>query len=154
MIFDVNRAAEIETFMNVSYDNNLHEFLGNKQLNYQLAFVTNAQSESGAVLERLRLPGSSTWQDRETGLFWPKGMYSLSHVAIPFPECDPVYGAGEKETYTLGTLEARGEKGVLRVPLTLLMRLRYNPFFGYIEQDLESSLNKLFETQQSEKRGN
>ena len=36
----------------------------------------------------------------------------------------------------LGTLSPRGEKGLLSVSMSSLMRLRYNPFFGYVEERL------------------
>ena len=37
---------------------------------------------------------SAFWQDnRELPYRWPRGMLSLSHVALPFPPDDPLYGA-------------------------------------------------------------
>ena len=70
---------------------------------------------------------------------WPFGVYSLTHVAVPFSSDDPVYGANENPNSSyhglpLGRLEARGETHLLTAPLSQLMRLRYNPFFGYLEQ--------------------
>ena len=56
-------------------------------------------------------------------------------MALPFPGDDPIYGAGKSDTppYPFGRFEPRGERGRLIVPITLLMRLRYNPFFPYVE---------------------
>ena len=34
----------------------------------------------------------------------------------------------------MGRLEPRGEKQALMVPSGLLLRLRYNPFFSYVER--------------------
>ena len=71
---------------------------------------------------------------------WPPGVYSLSHVALPFPLDDPVYGTEPDPDnlfgVQLGTLEPRGEKGLLDVPSDQLTRLRCNPFFSYVEQRL------------------
>lgn len=71
---------------------------------------------------------------------WPPGIYSLSHVALPFPKSDPLYGAPSSyndRNFSLGSLEARGEKGVLQVPLSDLMRLRYNPFYAELESQVQ-----------------
>jgi hypothetical protein len=57
-------------------------------------------------------------------------------VALPFSPRDPVYGgpsAGKSPGIQLGNLTLRGERGVLRVSGTDLLRLRWNPFFDYVE---------------------
>jgi hypothetical protein len=67
---------------------------------------------------------------------WPSGMISLSHVALPFPLDDPLYGRGpapSEERIFLGHMEVRGERGLLRFPADWLMRLRHNPFYDYQE---------------------
>ena len=60
-----------------------------------------------------------------------------SHVAIPFPMTDPVYGRDEvlphPDTIRLGLLSPRGERAVLTVPSDTLMRLTCNPFFSYLD---------------------
>jgi len=35
---------------------------------------------------------------------------------------------------TLGSLQPRGERSLLQVPVSQLMRLRYNPFYPYLQQ--------------------
>lgn len=77
---------------------------------------------------------------------WPPGVYSLTHVAVPFSPDDPVYGANENvdsvyHGLPLGRLQPRGESQLLTAPLSQLMRLRYNPFFGYIEQRIVMAIN-------------
>jgi hypothetical protein len=73
---------------------------------------------------------------RPLDLAWPRDIYSLSHVAIPFPMSDPVYGREEvgagPATIRLGVLSPRGERAVLSVPSDTLMRLTCNPFFPYL----------------------
>jgi hypothetical protein len=49
---------------------------------------------------------------------------------------DPVYGgpsATESPGIQLGNLALRGEHGVLRVSGTDMLRLRWNPFFDYVQ---------------------
>ena len=59
---------------------------------------------------------------------------------MPFPPDDPIYGSQPDPEnlfgVQLGTLEPRGERGLLAVSTDQLTRLRSNPFFSYIEQRL------------------
>jgi hypothetical protein len=70
---------------------------------------------------------------------WPKGLYSLSHVALPISPKDPLYGgpdAGKSPGIKLGDLALRGERGVLQIPAADMLRLRWNPFYPYMERRL------------------
>jgi hypothetical protein len=64
-------------------------------------------------------------------------VFSLSHLAVPIPPDDPIYGAvrpkGSPMIY-LGKLGLQGENGLLAVPAAALVRLRFNPFFPYLER--------------------
>jgi hypothetical protein len=56
---------------------------------------------------------------------------------LPFPPDDPVYGgdeAGPSPGIDLGQVALWGEKNVLQVPASAMLRLRYNPFYAYLEQ--------------------
>jgi hypothetical protein len=103
-----------------------------------LTVITNEQDESPQVVARMRLAGESGGTSRRFGLEWPLQVYSLAHVAIPFPSTDPVYGIvenpGEAEHIAIGMLPPRGERGVINTPPSLMLRLRYNPFFSYVEK--------------------
>jgi hypothetical protein len=69
-------------------------------------------------------------------------VFSLSHVAVPFPMDDPLYGItpDPREDYgiRLGQLEPRGERGVLLMSVDDLMRLSCNPFFPYLKERLRA----------------
>jgi hypothetical protein len=73
---------------------------------------------------------------KDLGLAWPAGVYSLSHVALPFRPDDPVYGDGRTDSpgIRLGNLGLRGERGVLRIAAADLIRLRWNPFYSFLSQ--------------------
>jgi hypothetical protein len=78
---------------------------------------------------------------------WPRGVYSLAHVAIPFAPDDPVYGTGDGQQghyhgLPLGALQPRGETHLLTAPLSQLMRLRHNPFFAYVEQRIVGEIDQ------------
>ena len=67
-------------------------------------------------------------------LEWPADVYSLSHVALSFPPDDPLYGADPSVTNLihLGRLALYGERGLLVVPDSEILRQRWNPFHTYL----------------------
>jgi hypothetical protein len=98
--------------------------------------VTNEHSGSGQVQVQVQPPGGAPVEWRDLGLSWPGDVYSLAHVALPFSVRDPLYGgaaAGESPGIRLGNLALRGERGVLRISASEMLRLRWNPFYDYIE---------------------
>ncbi len=144
VIFDVNRAAEIEWFIESGFDVGLQKFLEREDRSYSVTLVTNRGPETWELVARKKQAGAAEWVEEPLDLAWPRGIYSLSHVAIPFSPQDPLYGNAPRGTLTLGNLEIRGERGVLNVPLPVLMRLRYNPFYSYIEARLGEKLEDSF----------
>jgi hypothetical protein len=107
---------------------------------YRLTVVTNASPDTLDVVARDRAAGATTTEDHPTGLRWPPGVFSLSHVAVPFPLSDPLYGLdpdlSQDFGIRLGILAPRGEHNVLVIGIGDLMRLSSNPFFPYLEQRL------------------
>ncbi|MGB3648126.1 MAG: hypothetical protein WA992_06260, partial [Desulfobulbales bacterium] len=74
-------------------------------------------------------------------LAWPQGIHSLAHVSLPFRESDPLYGANsskENPGIHLGDVALQGERGVLRVSADAMLRLRWNPFYSYLEQSVQN----------------
>ncbi len=62
-----------------------------------------------------------------------------------FPPDDPLYGenSGEDQhALHLGRIELRGERGLLVVPTDQLTRLRYNPFYSYLERRVLEFISK------------
>ena len=84
----------------------------------------------------MRQEGKDEVETLPLGLAWPEDLYSLSHVALPFSPEDPLYGEaalGDSPGIELGILALRGERGVLKISAADMLRLRWNPFYGYIE---------------------
>jgi hypothetical protein len=102
--------------------------------------LTNAAEKTGSVIVKTRAAGAEEFTVSDPGLSWPAGVYSLSHVALPFAPDDPIYGslpAAERAFgLQIGAVEPRGERGLLAVPASQLTRLRSNPFFPYVQQRL------------------
>jgi hypothetical protein len=70
-------------------------------------------------------------------LAWPPGVISLSHVALPIPPDDPLYGQrppDNRDVLFLGQMAIQGERGTLLLASDWLLRLRHNPFYAYLDQ--------------------
>jgi alpha-beta hydrolase superfamily lysophospholipase len=140
VIFDINRVAYMAVYFATDPAVRLARLRQQHRLDFRLTVITNADRQSQEVLERSWPPGSDRYHARQLGLSWPLEVYSMSHVSIPFPPDDVVYGEAFDELppwgVPLGSVEPRGERRLLQVPVELFMRLRYNPFFPYIEERL------------------
>lgn len=134
LLFDVNRDSRTLPMLKPGADALLHLGRYEAGLPFTATVVTNAGPDAREVVARTRGPASQEVSEVPLGLTWPDGVYSLSHVAVPYPPDDPVYGVRQGAQPTLGSLELRGESSLLRVPPALLLRLRYNPFFPYLEE--------------------
>lgn len=133
--FDINRNSSLLPLLVDSGRPLLQALTERERLDFDLTVVGNSDDTSERVSIRTRRSGQSQWQESATDMRWPRGVYSLSHVALPFDASDPVYGvAGEGDPLRIGDLWFRGERGGLAIPLGLLTRQRYNPFFSYLEQ--------------------
>ena len=103
---------------------------------FDLTVITNESNDSNRVVARTATRGEENLSVSAYLNEWPAGVYSLSHVALPFSPSDPIYGgpaATESPGIQLGNLAFRGEREVLRISGTDLLRLRWNPFFDYVQ---------------------
>ena len=109
-----------------------------------LTIVTNKDSSELAAVARRRAPGVSQWQQQDLGSAWPSDVFSLSHVALPFPPDDPLYG-GIRSPWLIqpGQVQAKGERGLFVIPMDLLARQRFNPFYAYVEQRVVTAVSQL-----------
>ena len=116
---------------------------GNKNRPFLLELVTNENAGSRRVKLVSLDAGEDDQQVRALGLEWPRDVFSLSHVALPFPPDDPLYGNWERGSDTgmrLGSLALRGERGVLHVSGDDMLRMRWNPFYAFMEERILSFL--------------
>jgi alpha-beta hydrolase superfamily lysophospholipase len=139
VLFDINRVSEVEPLLKEDPGPKIEAIFSDESLSFTLSLVTNESNDSRAVVVRSKMPGSIKIAEIPLGLKWPRGIYSLSHVALPFPTNDPLYGgsfSGGSPGIRLGNMELRGERGVLQIPAADMLRLRWNPFYPYIERRL------------------
>ncbi len=145
VLFDLNRSSQIGPFLAYDHRAFVEGLIDGPPLDYTLALVGNRSVDSAAVVERRQPAEQDEVRKVPLGLDWPQGTYSLSHIAIVFPPEDELYGTREASTaagvVALGAMNPRGERGVTSVPVANLVRLRHNPFFAYLEQQLRSAID-------------
>lgn len=141
VLFDLNRTTKFGPLFRSATDLALTRMLQNPPRNYTMTVITNAAANSNEVVERVTPAGEAVEQVRPLGLDYPRDVYSLSHVALPFPTTDALYGqtpdSSEDFGVNLGSTSMRGEVGVLIVNLDSLMRMSSNPFFPYMQERIE-----------------
>ncbi|WP_163338273.1 carboxylesterase [Desulfopila sp. IMCC35008] len=136
VLFDINREADTGFFL-TNDPSAQFAHLETRPLPFNFSLITNVSPQTRALVSRNRAQMSMTTQTVPIPYHWPRDIYALSHVSLPFPSDDPVYGIpdeNDSNSFTLGKLEPRGEKNLLKTPIENLMRLRYNPFYDHLEE--------------------
>lgn len=145
VLFDVNRTVKLGPLLRPAADTALARLLPAPPRAYRTTIITNAEVDSGEAIERTIEAGATVERTRTLGLAYPEGIYSLSHVALPFPMTDALYGLkpDPKEDFgiKLGVLAPRGERNVLIASLDALLRVASNPFFPYMIARIEDGID-------------
>ncbi len=137
VVFDINHQTGIDGLLTAKPMAQIQPLLDAAQHRYVFTLITNENSMSRRVVvhrSKGTLPVESSdplaWQ-------WPVGVYSLSHIALPFPADDPLYGVSDAVAspgIALSKITLHGERGVINIPASEMLRLKYNPFYPYLEQ--------------------
>ncbi|WP_069267105.1 alpha/beta hydrolase [Paraburkholderia nodosa] len=147
VLFDVNRSVSFRTFLRVASYSALTRLLRIGPQNYRTTVIANASQDSAHTVERSVDAGSVATHVRPLEIDYPPDIFSLSHVAIPFPVTDALYGIepGDDENFNvnLGTLAPRGERGTLILTLDSMFRIASNPFFPYLLQRVDEGIGKM-----------
>jgi len=137
VLFDINRFAANASLLVDDPGPFTTRLIEDQQLPFGLTLVANEDATSRSVNAYYKAPYSGTVSRSEAlDLEWPHGVFSLSHVALPFPPDDPLYGRyrpTKPNQLFLGQQAFQGERGVLKIPGDFLLRLRHNPFYDYLE---------------------
>jgi alpha-beta hydrolase superfamily lysophospholipase len=138
VLFDANRVGSERQILKPELFAERDRLLGGPTRTFDLEIVTNEKDDEPPVSSWVRAAGSSDVTHVPTSLQWPRDLFALSHVAVPVPPEDPVYGeirpASQNDQIWLGHAALYGERDMLLVPETALLRLRYNPFFPWMTQ--------------------
>jgi alpha-beta hydrolase superfamily lysophospholipase len=138
VLFDVNRTLKFAPLLRPSAYVAVERLAPTVAQPYRFTVIANADDKSSSTVERSIAPGQLAPEVRPLNLAYPSGIFSLSHLAIPIPMDDPLYGmqpdprTKDDYGYNLGAMDARGERGALVVDQDFLTRLPSNPFFPYI----------------------
>src|SRR5512137_640210 len=148
VLFDVNRTVKFGPLLRPSAYVALDRLTPTSPQAYRFTSIVNASDDSDATVERSIAPGRLQAEDRALNLPYPPGIFSLSHLAIPIPMDDPLYGlqpdpkAQPEFGFSLGAMGARGERGALVVDQDFLTRLPSNPFFPYLLERVDEGIRR------------
>ena len=124
LLFDINRMNRIANLFNRSFEKAVFPKLDRTDLPYTLSMLKNADCDTNQMVIQTR--DGHTSSEKKTDLYWPEGIVSLSHLAVPIPPEDPIYGtreATESTGLSLGTLSLRTEPGALTYQRCVLFTL-------------------------------
>ena len=144
VLFDLNRAALFSPLLRSSMETLVERMLPDPPRNYRTTIITNGGPDDREEVARVIEAGQTTWTVRPLGLYYPQDVFSLSHVALPFPPTDALYGLQPDGTedygIALGAMAGRGERGALVVSLDALLRVSSNPFFSYVIERVDEGI--------------
>ncbi len=133
-LFDINRVHWFENLFNLSFERKVLPKLARSDLPYRLSVLKNAEAGSERVVVQTR--DGESWVVQETEMSWPRETVSLSHIAVPIPPEDSIYGTAEataRSGLPLGSLSLRAEPSALLISNSLFVRCRHNPFYKFME---------------------
>jgi alpha-beta hydrolase superfamily lysophospholipase len=146
-LFDLNRAVKLGPLIDRSAGTIVDRILPPAPRAFRTTLITNADPSSLEAAERSVESDGTTEKVMALDLAFPLTAFSLSHVALPFPVTDPLYGSQPDQNegfgINLGALTPRGERGVLVVPLDALVRISSNPFYPYVERRVAEEIDRM-----------
>jgi alpha-beta hydrolase superfamily lysophospholipase len=146
VLFDVNRSAAFGPMFRSEATPPPSELLPEAPRLFRTAVITNATPETSRMVERVVEAGTATERARALDLAYPPGVFSLSHIALPFPVSDSLYGLQPEPVNEfgigLGAIAPRGERGALIVSMDALTRISSNPFFPYMLDRIEETIGR------------
>ena len=150
VVYDVNRFSTLLPLMRRALDDPVDLALDLAPLKFSISVLSNRDSTDTAVDVVHIAAGERSKVLQDLNLAWPRAVFSLSHIAIPFRPDDPVYGDGSAPTsenaLVLGAIAPRGERLVLSLTPSYFLRLRFNPFYSFQEARVRAWLNEIDRT--------
>lgn len=147
VIFDVNRHHDIAPWLSDEAYYATTQLLSVSPRNYKTIIVTNENENSWQTVAIITPAGQIETKIEPLNIIYPSNIYSLSHIALPFPDTDSLYGnqlSNNEFGINLGSLAMRNERKALIIPLDNLLRTSYNPFYAFliaqIDDVIETSL--------------
>lgn len=137
VVFDIDRGEQVEPLLARNPSDDIETAMGDGNLPFSISVISNALTGADAV-EIVHQPEHSTERTiTPLNESWPPDVVSLTHVALPFPPSDELYGdvaLRDPDRLHLGNLSLRGERNLLLISASAQLRMRWNPFYGYLER--------------------
>lgn len=144
VLFDVNRDHRFDSLLKQSALTALNRMVPPGPHAYRLTVIGNAAVDDDHTVARSTEAGQTTTSTTPLPILYPDNIFSLSHIALPFPPNDPLYGTepdmSEDFGIRLGTAAPRGERGALILNLDAVLRISSNPFYPYVRDRIEALL--------------
>lgn len=145
VLFDVNRSVKFGPLLRRTAEGALARTLPELPQPYRITIIGNDAAHPGETFANIIDAGATSAQTRPLNIAYPPEVFSMSHVSIPFPLDDPLYGlrpdsSQEDFGVQLGTLAPRGERGALVVNMDFLSRVASNPFFPFMIERIEDGI--------------
>jgi alpha-beta hydrolase superfamily lysophospholipase len=144
VLIDRNTGSRLGPLLRPSTETAVDRLVPPRPLPYRLTVIGNARPGSTATVARITDAGSTEAREVPLGIDYPREVFSLSHVAIPFPASDGLYGGApdpaEDFGVSLGAIATRGETGALVVSQDVLTRMSWNPFFPYLLRLIDAGI--------------
>ncbi len=148
VVYDINSTSTLLTLMKGDPVNPAAYFQSMVPLNFGVTVLQNHDAISRSVDTMTLMSGRTEAVIERTNLEWPEGIFSLSHIALPFRADDVVYGDGsglssDDRRIAFGALAPRGERNEMSLNAEYFLRMRYNPFFGFQQTYMIDWLDRL-----------
>lgn len=146
VLFDVNRSIRFGPLMNRSSLTTLNRIMPDLPQPYTLSIIGNNPADPDMTTVTTFAAGQTAPTVTPLNIRYPSQIFSMSHVSIPFPLTDSLYGLDpdtSKENFgvQLGTLAPRGERGALLVNVDFLSRIASNPFFPFMLERIDAGIS-------------
>jgi alpha-beta hydrolase superfamily lysophospholipase len=136
ILFDVNHQSLAAPLLTQSARAVASRFTPGVARSYRTVLITNNGTADGKVVARTWEAGTTDATDVPVAIPYPSHLFSLSHVALPFPPEDGLYGfqpdPADDQGAQLGRLLVQGERNTISVSQDILTRASSNPFFPLI----------------------
>ncbi len=146
VLFDINRAANVGPLLRPRSGTAIDGLIPTAPRRYRTTVVANRAPGDPQAEVRSWAAGAAMPDIEPLGIDYPRNIFSLSHIALPFPPSDGLYGTdpdpADNQGVALGALAARGENGQLAVAPASLMRLSSNPFFPWLLGRIDRTLTE------------
>jgi len=137
VLFDINHDFTSHRLIKHSVDSALQKLRETPEnMHYRFDLISDINATDRSLMQITSRNGKKETR-KKLDLYWPKQLYSLSHLAMPISNNDPLYGdknAPKSPGLTLGHMALYGETSVLEISAASLLRQRWNPFHAYTKE--------------------